>query len=179
MPRIYAIVGMPGSGKSTAVDVFRENGFEVVRFGDITDEYLKREGKEITEENEKKMRLKLREEHGMEAYAVLNYEKIKRLIKKNKKIVIDGLRSYSEYLFLKEKFKDDLIIIGIHTPQKLRIERLKKRKERPLTKEEVISRDFDEIVNLHIGGTFAMSDIMINGDCSKKELKEKILSIIN
>ena len=38
------IVGMAGSGKSEVANIFEENGFKRVRFGDITDDEVRRRG---------------------------------------------------------------------------------------------------------------------------------------
>ncbi len=40
--RIVALVGMPGSGKSEVAKVFEKNGYKTIRFGDVTDEEVKR-----------------------------------------------------------------------------------------------------------------------------------------
>ena len=69
MGKIIAIVGMCGSGKSVASDYLVEKGYKKVYFGGVTMEKLKENNMEITPENEKYMREKLREELGMAAYA--------------------------------------------------------------------------------------------------------------
>ena len=50
--KVVAMVGMPGSGKSEAARYLVEKGFSVVRFGDITDEELKKQGYELEYEHE-------------------------------------------------------------------------------------------------------------------------------
>ena len=40
--KVVTIVGMTGSGKSEVAQLFEKNGFVRIRFGDITDEELKR-----------------------------------------------------------------------------------------------------------------------------------------
>ena len=39
---IVVVVGLPGSGKSTVADILREEGFDIIEFGDIWRELLKR-----------------------------------------------------------------------------------------------------------------------------------------
>ena len=65
MNKIIAIVGMSGSGKSVASTYLESMGYSKVYFGGVTMKKLKEEGLEVTPENEKMMRNKLREEHGM------------------------------------------------------------------------------------------------------------------
>jgi len=45
--KLVSIVGMTGSGKSEVAKVFEENGFTRVRFGDITDEEIRKQGLEL------------------------------------------------------------------------------------------------------------------------------------
>ena len=74
--KVVSVVGMPGSGKSEVARVFDESGFTRVRFGDVTDEEVKRRGLELNEKNERHIRELLRKEHGMAAYAKLNLSRI-------------------------------------------------------------------------------------------------------
>ena len=79
MNKIVAIVGMCGSGKSIASDILEKKGFKKVYFGGVTLEKLKEKGLEVTPENEKMMREKLREDLGMGAFAKILLPKIKEL----------------------------------------------------------------------------------------------------
>ncbi len=176
MNKLVAVTGMPGSGKSVVVEIFKEKGFNEIRFGDVTDKILKEKGMEINEENEARIRKEIREKYGMEAYAILNEEKIKEMLEKSS-VVINGLRSYEEYLYLKRKYPD-MVLVGVHASQKTRIERIMKRKERNLSEEELKVRDYREIVDLHIGGSIAMSDIMIVNESSLEDLRKKVLEVL-
>ncbi len=158
--KIIAIVGMAGSGKSEAAKLFENNGFTRIRFGDITEEILKEKGMDINEANEKTIRESIRKEHGMAAYAKLNLRKIEEAAKKTK-VIIDGLYSWEEYLFLKEKFGNSLIVLAVYSPPEERYERLSEREIRGLTKEQARTRDKVEIENLNKGGPIAMADYTI------------------
>jgi len=185
MNKIIAIVGMCGSGKSIACDVLKDSGWYYIRFGQITIDTLKKQGMEITPENEKEMREGLREKHGMGAFALLSIDKIEEKIKTTN-IVIDGLYSWSEYKILKERFNNNLTIVCIHASPGTRYSRLEKReikdddrekRMRPLTKEQAKARDYAEIENIEKGGPIAMSDIMIVNESSGEELKKQIKEI--
>ena len=65
--KVVSIVGMAGSGKSEVANIFEENGFKRIRFGDITDEEVRNRGLKLNEENERLVREQLRREHGMAA----------------------------------------------------------------------------------------------------------------
>ena len=74
--RLVAVVGMAGAGKTEVARIFEEHRFTRIRFGDVTDEEVKRRGLQLNEENERYIRELLRQEHGMSAYAELNLPKI-------------------------------------------------------------------------------------------------------
>ena len=165
MNKIIAIVGMCGSGKSIASDYYEEKGFEKIYFGGVTLDKLKEQNLEITPENEKMMREKLRSEHGMGAFALLLLDKIEEA-QKNNNVVLDGLYSWDEFKILKDKFKDDLTVISIVVDKIKRYERLEKRNIRALSSKKAEERDIAEIENSAKGGPIAFADyyILNNGD---------------
>ena len=93
--KVVSVVGMTGAGKSEVARLFEENGFIRIRFGDVTDEEIRKRGLELNEENERYIRELLRKEYGMSAYARLNLSKID-LTRKQSDVVIDGLYSWEE-----------------------------------------------------------------------------------
>ncbi|MBN2368739.1 AAA family ATPase [Candidatus Woesearchaeota archaeon] len=169
--RLIAIVGMTGSGKSQLSELFEDIGYVRIRFGDITDDLLKEQGKDLTEENERALREKLRKEHGMEAYAKLNLEKIQDALE-DRNVIVDGLYSWEEYLFLKNKFGEKLIVLATYAPPESRYERLIDREVRSLTKEQARKRDKTEIENLNKGAPIAMADYTILNVGTLYDLKE-------
>ena len=171
-PKIIAIVGMPGSGKSIAADFFRGKGIPVLRFGDQTDIGLKEQGLPLTEANERKYREDLRRDLGMAAMAIKIEPRIRKALESNPTVVLDGLYSWEEYILLKDKFFDFLLLC-IWAPPEVRYTRLGKRALRPLTREEAQGRDIAEIEKLNKGGPIAKADYLIKNDGSKDDfLKE-------
>ena len=178
MGKIVAIVGMCGSGKSVASDYLVEKGYKKVYFGGVTMEKLKENNMEITPENEKYMREKLREELGMAAYAKILLPRIVEYEKEGD-VVLDGLYSWDEYVVLKEKLGDKLKMIAIIATKSLRYSRLNIRDFRPLTNEEAESRDISEIENLAKGGPIAMADYFILNDSTKEDYINTLENILN
>ena len=176
--KVVSIVGMPGAGKSEVARLFREQGFTLIRFGDITDKEIKQRGLELNEANERYVRELLREEHGMAAYARLNQPRIDAALK-NTDVVIDGLYSWEEYIFLKTYFGEDFCVVAVWAPPKTRYARLTGRPARRLTREEAASRDRAEIENVNKGGPIAMADFTIINESSLKELKAEVKRIIS
>jgi dephospho-CoA kinase len=178
--KVIAIVGMTGAGKSEVARVFEEHGLKKVRFGDITDEELKKEGLEPNEENERYIRQQLREKHGMAAYAKLNLPRIDSSLKSSN-VVIDGLYSWEEYVVLKERYGEKLSVLAVWASPTTRHARLAHRAKRPLTLEEAASRDKSEIENINKGGPIAMADFTIINEASLEKLEketERVLSAL-
>jgi len=175
--KVVAIVGMCGSGKSEVTKILSELGLKKIRFGDITDTFLKKYNLERTEKNERFIREQLRKKYGMAAYAILNLQHIKNSLK-HSDVILDGLYSWEEYVYLKKKFGDDLTVIHVYASPETRYRRLMKRKERPLSIKESSSRDIAEIENINKGGPIAMADfVIVNENNSLKKLREDVLKL--
>lgn len=161
--KLIALVGMPGAGKSVAADFFRSRDIPILRFGDQTDIGLKELGLALNEKNERWYREKLRKDLGMAAMAIKIEPRILEAAKPHTSIVLDGLYSWEEYIYLKEKFPD-IILFCIYAQPTIRYERLSKRPIRPLTLPEARSRDMAEIENLNKGGPIAIADYLISNN---------------
>lgn len=167
--KLIAIVGMPGAGKSLAANFFRDKNIPILRFGDQTDIGLKEQGLELNEKNERQYRENLRKELGMAAMAIKIEPRILEAAKTSDIIVLDGLYSWEEYIYLKKKFPQIKLLCIFASPL-VRYERLGKRPVRPLTPEEARSRDVAEIENLNKGGPIAVADYLIKNETSEKDL---------
>lgn len=175
--KVVSIVGMTGAGKSIVSRVFEQNGFIRVRFGDVTDEEIKKRGLELNEANERYIRELLRQEHGMEAYARLNLPRIDSVLG-HSEVVIDGLYSWEEYTFLKTYYGEDFWVVAVWTSPRTRYQRLTTRLERRLTMEEAANRDRAEIENINKGGPIAMADFTIKNESSLEDLRQEAERII-
>lgn len=177
MNKIIAIVGMCGSGKSIASDILVEKGFQKVYFGGVTMDKLKEKNLEITPENEKEMREKLREDLGMAAFAKILLPKIQELVRDND-VVLDGLYSWDEYQFLEKELGKTMKTIAIVTDKKLRYKRLSEREIRPLTKSEAKSRDLAEIDNIAKAPPIAYADYFILNNGSLEDYRKRLEEIL-
>jgi dephospho-CoA kinase len=175
--KVVAIVGMAGSGKSEVARMFEERGFTRVRFGDFTDQEVRRRGLPLSEQNERLVREELRREHGMAAYAKLILPRIEAGLKKSS-VVADGLYSWEEYLVFKEHFRANFLAVAVWASPKTRYSRLAKRPIRPLTPEEAASRDRAEIENLHKGGPIAVADFTVSNETTMAALKRQTEKVI-
>lgn len=176
MGKIIAIVGMCGSGKSVACDYLENLGYKKVYFGGVTMDKLKEIGLEITPDNEKMMREKLRQDLGMGAYAKVLLSKIKEL-SINNNVVLDGLYSWDELVILNNEFK--MTTIAVVEDKKLRYERLEKRVVRPFSKSDAIKRDVSEIENIAKAGPIAYADYYIFNNGTINDFHNRLAEILS
>ena len=176
--KVISIVGMAGSGKSEVAGVFEKKGFIRIRFGDITDEEIKKRGLELNEKNERYIRELLREENGMAAYALLNLPKIDSALE-HSDVVVDGLYSWEEYALLEDRYGEDFHTVAVWASPGTRYARLGARSKRGLTAEEAASRDRAEIEKVNKGGPIAMADFTINNESSLADLEKETERIIS
>lgn len=169
MNKAVAVVGMCGSGKSVLCGYFKGLGWDEVYFGGVTVSQLKKNGIEVNEDNERKMREGLRDKYGKGAFAILLKEEIcDKLTHGN--VVLDGLYSWSEYKILKDLLGDNLIILAVVTNSQIRKDRLKNRTVRPLTADQVESRDIAEIENSEKGGPISKADYYIINNGTERDM---------
>jgi len=177
MNKIIAIVGMCGVGKSVASEILEGLNYKKVYFGGVTMEKMKEEGMEVTPENEKIMRERLRKEYGMGAYAIILLPRIKDFAKEGN-VVLDGLYSWDELKILKEELGEALSVIAIVADKKVRYDRLSVREVRPLTYEEAMNRDLSEIENIAKAGPIAYADYYIDNNHDLETYKNRLLNIL-
>jgi len=176
--KVVSIVGMAGAGKSEVARFFERRGFVRIRFGDVTDDEVRKKGLELSEENERAARELLRRKHGMAAYAMLNLPRIEAALKTSY-VVIDGLYSWEEYVFLKDRYGDDMCLVAVWASPATRHARLGGRQDRRLTPREAASRDRAEIEQTNKGGPIAIADYLVVNEGSLDDLilqAERVLS---
>ncbi len=174
--KLIAIVGMPGAGKSVAAEFFHNKGIPVLRFGDQTDISLKELGLPRNEKNERVVREKLRADYGMAAMAIKIEPRIVKAAQTHKTVILDGLYSWEEYVYLKKKFPQ-LKLICIYASPETRHARLAVRPIRPLTKEDAESRDIAELEKLNKGGPIAIADYLISNEREEGQFQRELESV--
>lgn len=175
---ILAIVGMAGAGKSEAAAYLASKGYPVLRFGDETDTGVKEQGLALNEANERKYRENLRKELGMAAYAIKIEPRIKEALNKSQIVILDGLYSWEEYVYLQPRFPE-LKLVAIYARPEVRYARLNERAVRPLAPQQAHARDIAEIEKLHKAGPIAIADYLVDNNGNLNHLYKQIDEILS
>ena len=158
--RIIALVGLAGSGKSSAVEYLTEKGFPKIYFGGVIYKAMDEAGIEKTWDNQQKFREEIRQREGKDFVIKRVIKNVRDLINAGQnKIVLDGLYTWSEYKILKHEFPGQVVVIAIVTPKQ---------------PHEVDQRDWSEIENLEKGGPIAIADYFVINDGNLDQLHQKI-----
>lgn len=173
--KILAFVGLTGSGKSEAVNYVTEKDIPKVYFGGVILDAMTEAGLEHTQENEKPFREEIRRKEGNDFVVKRIISQIHGLIDAGqRRIVADGLYTWTEYKALKREFPGELTVVAVVAPKNVRHHRLTTRPVRPLTIEEANLRDWAEIENLEKGGPIAVADYYVNNGAGLESLKKQI-----
>jgi dephospho-CoA kinase len=177
--KVIVFVGMPGAGKSYCVNYLTEKGLPKAYFGGITVDEVKRRGLEVNETNEKAVREELRRVEGPGVMANRIIPILENFFGYGHTVAVaDGLYSWTEYKIFKERLGDNALIVAITAPRALRHARLASRLIRPLTEEQVTSREYAEIEGIEKGGPIANADYTIVNDSTPEIMLEKLDSIL-
>ena len=179
--KILAIVGMSGSGKSVAVDYLTEKGYPKVYFGGMIYKEMEKRGIVRTEdgESEKQFREMIRATEGKDWVVKQVIAEVKDLIAAGqKRIILDGVYSWTEYKILKREFPKNLSVVAVVVDKKLRYKRVAKRPGRAFDAAAIRERDRSEIENLEKGGPIAAADYYILNNGTVDELKAEIDAVL-
>ena len=174
---IVAIVGLPGAGKTEAANFFKEKELPIISFSNILNDYIDKHKLEHNEEVHQRLREGWRKQYGMAAFAILGERQLKEQLKTNMMIVIEGMRSWEEYLYLKKKFPNvGIYILSIFADKYLRHKRISDRKYRGKGMFGD-NRDINELIGTNMGPTIAYADFIVKNNFSKEEFYDKLDTI--
>ncbi len=177
---VIATVGLCGTGKSETTEFIEGHyAFDTVYFGGRVLEEVRRRGLEVNKDNERLVREELRRDSGMAVMAILSLPKINASLAQNRNVVIDGLYSYAEYVYLKKELGECFSVVAIHAPKALRYQRLGARPIRPLSPQQVDERDLAEIRNLEKSDPIVLADNHLINDSDLDHLHAQIKKLVS
>ena len=95
-----------------------------------------------------------------------------------KRIILDGVYSWTEYNVLKHEYPTCLTFVAVVIDKKLRYERVAKRPDRAFDAKAIRERDRSEIENLEKGGPIAAADYYILNNGTPEELHQRLQEIL-
>ena len=179
--KILAVVGMSGSGKSTAIEYLTEHGIPKIYFGGIIYKAMADAGIERTEdgESEREFREEIRAKEGNDFVVKRAIAEVKNLINAGqKRIVLDGVYSWTEYKILRAEFPTEMTVVAIVAPKALRRKRLANRPDRPFNAQAAAERDQSEIENLEKGGPIAIADYYVDNSTDLKDFHDRFAKLM-
>ena len=179
--KMIAIVGMNGAGKSEAVNYLVEKGYPKIYFGGMIYKEMKKRGIEWTAdgEREKQFREEIREQEGKDWVVRQVIEEAKDLIEAGqKRIILDGVYSWTEYKTLKHEFPNCITVVAIVTDKQRRYKQAAARPERAFTPAAIRERDRSEIENLEKGGPIAAADYYVLNNGTIDDMHKRLDEIL-
>jgi len=171
---VIGVVGLPGAGKSTALEVLKNIG-KIVIMGDVVREEALKRNLPITGETLGKISRELREKYGPGIIAEKCIEYINKI--DDNIIFIDGIRSMTEVRIFRKYW--EFPIIAILCPDDLRYKRLldRKREDDSISIGEIKLRDKREL-EFGLKEVIDHSNYFINNNSDIETLKLNILNIV-
>lgn len=150
------LTGYPGAGKTLLASEALRRGIPVLNMGDVLREEALRRGLPPSRENMAMLMWKLRIEEGPLAIAKRILDKIGSI--EQSLIVIDGLRTFDEMSFFRERFKKFILVVVIASREE-RFKRLSKRgrSDDPKSIKDLEDRDRAE-------EALGLTELLKNGD---------------
>ena len=177
--KIIVLVGMSGSGKGSCTDYLEDKGLPKVYFGGMVYEEIKKRGLDKVRD-EKFVRIDMREKEGKAVLAKRAAQKADDYFEQGYKyVVFDGLYSWTEFKYLKEKYHNNLLVICTVSDMHIRRQRALTRKDgRSYTHHDLDRRDIQEIENIEKGGPIAFADYYILNNYGYEELYKRLQEIL-
>ena len=168
---VVGLAGMPGSGKSLAVEIARERGYAVVNMGDVVREETKKRGLELNPINIGVVMLELREKGGN---SIIAEKCIPKIEQQSRKVIVDGLRSLSEVDAFKAHFSK-FSLMTVQASPETRFNRLyrRRRSDDPDGWELFHERDMREL-SVGLGNVIAMAEHVIINENNREDTKARV-----
>ncbi|MAJ01619.1 MAG: dephospho-CoA kinase [Euryarchaeota archaeon] len=127
MAQVYAVCGMPGSGKGEFAAVLSNKGIPVVSMGDMVRAEVR--SRELPENPSifGEVAAELRAEFGEDVLAVRLGDRVDELLQNHSIVLIEGLRGTAERTVFSSRWNDEFQTVAIDTSEELRFVRIQQR----------------------------------------------------
>ena len=171
---LIAIVGLPASGKSTAIEAIRKFG-PIVVMGDVIREEVMKRSMVPNPENNGLIAKELRTEFGKDIIARKCVEKINDIHYPT--VFIDGIRSREEVEVFRENWK--VYVIAITCPNEVRFARIKRRgrSDDPKDIQTIQERDLREL-KFGLGDVIEHADYTIENNAEIERFQIKVQNLV-
>jgi dephospho-CoA kinase len=175
--KIVAFTGMPGSGKTAAVKVAVDRGIQVLRMGDAVWDEVKRRGLPLKAEVVGQVADGMRDSDGPAVWARRTLRKVDT---DAKLVVIDGLRSMAEAEVFKNALGNDFVVVRIHCPTDVRMERVlgRGREDDTESVEAFRARDEREL-SWGLQEVLDDADVIISNTGTEQELRLNVAFLLS
>lgn len=178
--RVIGFTGMPGSGKSEAMEVAKAAGFTVVRMGDLVWEEVERRGLPRDAKHVGEVANEMRARHGKDVWARRTVERIRREAKSHPVLLVDGIRNLEEVETFRRELGHDFVLVAIHTDPEHRFERMVRRGRTDDSRDAAVLQARDEReMNWGIARTIALADEMVVNDGTLPDFRKKVASLLD
>lgn len=139
--KVICVTGMPAAGKEEFQKVAAQEGYVIVRMGDVVREEARHRGLPITDAAVGSMAHAERERHGVAVWAERTIPHVHA-----ERVCIDGLRSLAELAAFRKAFGHGLVVFAVTAPASMRWERVQRRRrdDDARTWDEFLRRDARE-----------------------------------
>jgi dephospho-CoA kinase len=173
---VIGIVGLPGSGKSEAAAVAREQDISVVTMGDVIRAACRDRGLDpATHHGE--VAGALREENGPSAIAERSLPMIEEALEDAATVVVEGIRSDVEVDIFEDAFGDGFTLASIEAPSEVRAERIDARGRDDTGAESLQERDERER-GFGMDAAMDRADVTVENAGSLESFQAKIRELL-
>jgi dephospho-CoA kinase len=173
--KVVAFTGMPGAGKSEAVEVALARGIPVVRMGDLVRAEVRRRGLAGDDATVGAVANEVRKTQGMDAWAARTSQWIRQNHPKAPVVVVDGVRNWEEVDRLRKDLGSEFRLVAITAAPQARVDRLirRGRADDPKGPGQLEARDEREM-GWGIARAIAMADTVLTNAGALDEFKAAV-----
>jgi len=182
--RVIGFTGMPGSGKSEAMEVAKARGHPVVRMGDLIWEEVERQGLPRDAKHVGQVAGAMREAHGKDVWSRRTVERVREVLAKSTKphqvVLIDGIRNFEEVETFRHELGREFLLVAIHTDPDHRFQRMVRRARADDSADVGVLRARDEReMGWGIARTIALADEMVVNDGSLEQFRARVAALLD